>query len=127
MRYLTITEIIAIHDIILEQTGGIEGIRDENVLLSMVERPKQSFGGSETYKTKWDKAAAYLEGIALFHPFVDGNKRTALTTAFVSLREYTKDTPKLPIELTETFMVEVATHNKHSIETISDWLEKHSN
>src|SRR2546421_11104475 len=86
MRYLTAEEILAIHDRLIEQIGGSLGVREENLLRSIAERPKASFGGVEQFPTVFLKAAAYLEAVATYHVFVDGNKRTAAMVAEVFLR-----------------------------------------
>ena len=76
MRYVTIDEVLTIHRQILEQSGGLAGIRDLGSLKSAVAQPKMTFGGEELYPTVIDKAAALGFSIVMNHPFVDGNKRT---------------------------------------------------
>jgi len=90
MRYLTGDEILVIHSEIIEETGGTHGIRDVNLFLSLLERPKMGFGGKPLYSDVFQKAAAYLESLAKFHVFIDGNKRTAFAAAsrFLFLNEY---------------------------------------
>src|SRR5687768_8753960 len=60
--------------------------RDENLLLSAVLTPQSSFGGVSPYSDLIEVAAAYLFYICRNHPFLDGNKRTALASAIVFLR-----------------------------------------
>jgi len=81
--------IIAIHSEQLSEHGGIPGIRDENLLDSALARPQQK----AAYDDDADLAAlaaAYGYGIARNHPFLDGNKRTALvaTELFLALNGY---------------------------------------
>ena len=78
MKYLGADEILLIHSIIIDETSGSHGVRDRGALLSVVESPKQSFGGKEIYSTIFEKAAVYARGIIMNHPFIDGNKRVAL-------------------------------------------------
>lgn len=125
MRYLTVEEILAIHDLIIEETGGSLGVRDEHLLRSLAERPKASFGGLEQFPTLFLKAAAYLEAIATYHVFVDGNKRTALTIAQVFLKANGHVITILPLEETEEFILAAAQRQK-SLENIAAWLEKNS-
>ena len=73
MKYLTPQEIIVVHAQVVDETGGLHGIRDMGLLLSLIERPKTSFGGSESYRGVFTKAAVYLESLATYHVFVDGN------------------------------------------------------
>lgn len=124
MRYLTAVEILAIHDRVVEETGGSLGVREEHLLLSLAERPKSSFAGVEKFQTIFTKAASYLEAIAMYHVFVDGNKRTAITVAGVFLRA-NRYQASLPIDESEQFILRVVTE-KLSIEEIAAWLEKNS-
>lgn len=79
--YLTRDDVAAIHDRITSAP-----IRDENLLLSAVDKPWASYMGVEVYPNLEDKAAALLIGLSRNHPFVDGNKRTAIGAANVFLR-----------------------------------------
>lgn len=81
MQYLDHEEILAIHYGQIEQWGGSHGIRDLNGLLSAIDQPKASFGGEKLYPAIFDKAAVLMRSIILNHPFIDGNKRTALVAA----------------------------------------------
>ncbi|OGG49235.1 hypothetical protein A2704_03735 [Candidatus Kaiserbacteria bacterium RIFCSPHIGHO2_01_FULL_54_36b] len=125
MRYLTAAEIVAIHDKVIEETGkGLPGVRDEHLLKSLAERPRASFGGTEQYKTIFEKAAALLEAIATYHVFLDCNKRTAVgaTTVFLNVNGYDI---KLPIDESEEFILAVAQKQKTILE-IAAWLEARS-
>jgi death-on-curing protein len=125
MRYLTAEEILAIHDRIVEQIGGSLGVRDENLLHSLAERPKASFGGTEQFPTLFLKAATYLEAIATYHVFVDGNKRTAIAATGVFLRANGYEIVSLSTEEAEEFILEAAQRQK-TLEEIATWLEKNS-
>ena len=87
--------VIAVHQILLAEQGGLTGIRDEYLLDSALSRPQQRF----TYGGKlsiFDLAASYSYGLAQNHPFMDGNKRVALTVAaiFLGLNGYSLDAPE---------------------------------
>jgi death-on-curing protein len=71
--------ILAMHAEQLRLHGGAAGVRDEGMLETALNRPlqKQAYGEPDLCEL----AAAYLFGIAKNHPFVDGNKRTALAAA----------------------------------------------
>jgi death-on-curing protein len=65
--------------------GGTYGVRDINLLSSAIYMPQASFDGKYLHKTIPEMAAAYTYHLCQNHPFVDGNKRTALTAALVFL------------------------------------------
>lgn len=75
----------AIHLDQLHQHGGRFGVRDENLLESVLARPRQRWA-YEPDADLFDLAAAYGFGIARNHPFIDGNKRTAFMALFAFLR-----------------------------------------
>jgi death-on-curing protein len=76
MRYLTLSEIIELHRLITETSGGATGIRDLGALESAIAQPKATFDMIDLYPSLADKAAALCLSIVQNHPFVDGNKRT---------------------------------------------------
>lgn len=84
--YITVDQAIKVHDGLIKQHGGLQGIRDIGLLTSAMEMPKSAFDGHQMYPTLFDKAAAYLFYIAKNHPFFDGNKRTAAFVALLFLR-----------------------------------------
>jgi death-on-curing protein len=69
-------EVIAIHQVLIDEFGGATGIRDQSLLEAALFRPTQTFDRKELYPTPIEKAAAVLESVVVNHPFVDGNKRT---------------------------------------------------
>ena len=76
MRYLTFPEVISLHHQVMEQSGGMAGIRDLPGLRSALAQPQMTFGGQDLYPTLAEKAAALGFFLVGNHPFVDGNKRT---------------------------------------------------
>ena len=78
-------EALAFHAQQIALFGGSDGIRDRGLLDSALARPKNLFAYAERVLTIADLAAAYAVGISSNHPFVDGNKRTAMGVAFVFL------------------------------------------
>ncbi|MCH8111356.1 MAG: type II toxin-antitoxin system death-on-curing family toxin [Proteobacteria bacterium] len=75
---------LAMHETLIREYGGSGGVRDEGLLESALARPQnQAAYGDPTLA---EMAAAYAFGIARNHPFVDGNKRTALMAAYAFLR-----------------------------------------
>ncbi len=77
MRYLSLGEIVDLHQALLAQTGGATGIRDLGMLESALAQPRATFGGADLHPTLIQKAAALAFSLTLNHPFVDGNKRVA--------------------------------------------------
>lgn len=76
--HLTIEIVRAIHAEAPRQFGGLEGVRDENLLASAVLTPQSTFGGKSPYADIMEIAGAYLFYLCRNHPFLDGNKRTAM-------------------------------------------------
>jgi death-on-curing protein len=70
-----------LHARLIQRTGGSGGVREIGLLESAVARPRAMFDQTELYPDLWIKAAALLHSLIKNHPFVDGNKRTALTAA----------------------------------------------
>jgi death-on-curing protein len=77
MIYLTLEEVIDLHDGIILASGGSPGIRDYGLIDSALAQPKAAFGGQEFYPTLPEKAAALGYSLAMNHAFLDGNKRIA--------------------------------------------------
>ncbi len=71
----------AIHQRQIAKHGGSSGVRDKSLLISALARPQNLLAYSEQVPDLATLAASYAYGIARNHPFVDGNKRTALVTA----------------------------------------------
>jgi len=73
--YLSLAQVIRLHQRIISETGGSNGLRDLGLLESAVAQPQQSFGGEDLHPTLAGKAAALGFSLIKNHPFVDGNKR----------------------------------------------------
>lgn len=99
MRYLTVAELIAIHEMILAQTGGSPGIRDHGTLQSAAAQPMMTWSGQDLYPSLEEKAAALCYSLVCNHPFVDGNKRIshAAMEIFLQLKA-AKFTPPLTMQ-----------------------------
>ena len=75
MRYLTLTEVLALHQRVISQSGGADGVRELGGVESAVAQPQMAFGGKDLYPDIESKAAAICFSLVMNHPFVDGNKR----------------------------------------------------
>ncbi len=87
--FLDIEDVLLLHQDQISAYGGDAAIRDEALLASAVAAPQATFCGSFLNQTIHEQAAAYLIGLCKNHPFIDGNKRTALATmlAFLALND----------------------------------------
>lgn len=83
--FLTLAEVIEIHSDQITRYGGPHGVRDMNLLSSAIAMPQASIHGEFLHSSIFKMAAAYVFHISQNHPFVDGNKRTALASALVFL------------------------------------------
>jgi death on curing protein len=77
-RFVTLEEALAWHELTISRYGGSLGIRDMGLLESAIAQARAGFGGEFSHSFPFEMAAAYAFHIAKNHPFVDGNKRTAL-------------------------------------------------
>ncbi|MCK5058668.1 MAG: type II toxin-antitoxin system death-on-curing family toxin [Candidatus Aminicenantes bacterium] len=75
MHYLTLPEVLVLHDRIITTSGGSPGIRDLAAFESALAQPRATFDGIELYPDIIAKAAALGFLLVANHPFVDGNKR----------------------------------------------------
>ena len=79
--YLTTSEVLVMHSLLIRQFGGSDGVRDVGLLEAALFRPQTGY-----YSDIIEEAAALLESLAVNHPFVDGNKRVAFAVTDVFLR-----------------------------------------
>lgn len=84
-EFLTLDEVLGIHADQVRTYGGATGLRDLDRLRSAIAMPETTFDGEYLHPSIFEMAAAYLFHLARNHPFVDGNKRTALMCALVFL------------------------------------------
>ena len=85
INFLTLAEVIEIHENQIRHYGGYGGIRDINLLSSAAAMPQASFSKRLLHSDILEMAAAYAFHICQNHPFIDGNKRAALASALVFL------------------------------------------
>ena len=83
--FLTLAEVLEFHTRQIEEFGGTEGVRDRALLQSALAQPEAGFGGHWLHEDIFEMAAAYAFHICKNHPFLDGNKRTALDAALIFL------------------------------------------
>jgi len=83
--FLTLDEVLSLHEEQLRLFGGSSGIRQIDLLQSAMGNVEATFGESFLHETVFEMAAAYLYGICRNHPFVDGNKRAAVAASLTFL------------------------------------------
>jgi death-on-curing protein len=121
---LSIEAVLFIHELIISDAGGKQGIRDFALLHSALERCKATFGGEDLYESVLDKAAALWHSLTMNHAFLDGNKRTAfaITTRFLNLNGYTVEASQDGIV---RFCISVD-NDGLKLKEIVAWLEGHT-
>jgi death-on-curing protein len=120
----SVEDVVLLHTIAIGEFGGSEVVRDIESLRAAVARPWGSSFGREHFSTPFDKAAALVESIIRRHPFVDGNKRTAMYAAAYLLETLGHELETEQQEL-EDFAVAIA-EGTIEPEGIALWFEKHT-
>jgi death on curing protein len=124
IRYLSIAEVMELHRLVLEQSGGAEGVHDFAALDSAVTQPQMAFGGQDLYPELADKAGALAFSLICNHPFLDGNKRVghAAMEAFLLLNGQELDAP---VEEQEQIILRVAAGTMEREEFVA-WVKAHT-
>lgn len=121
---LTLEQLLELHALVIQETGGSHGLRDLGRLEAALATQTQAVFGQELYDSLEDKAAALIRGIVADHPFVDGNKRTAMLTGltFLSVNGLVFRAKKGELE---DFAVRVAVEHL-DVPAVAAWLQAHS-
>jgi death on curing protein len=117
-------EVLALHDRLVQSTGGSHGVRDLGALVSMLGRP---FGGTERadfYPSVEEKAAALCHGLVREHPFADANHRTGVAAAALFLERNGRRFAARPAEIV-AFARGVAGEH-HRIDEMAEWFQTHT-
>jgi len=85
-KFLTLDEVLAVHHDQISSFGGSYGVRDRGLLESALAQPRATFAGELLHPKIHQQATAYLYHLAMNHPFIDGNKRTAFAATDIFLR-----------------------------------------
>lgn len=121
---ISLTEVKEIHQILIVEFGGANGIRDVGLLNSALKRPLQTFDNKELYPSPIEKAASLIESILINHPFIDGNKRTGYVLMRLTLLKYNYDINATKEEK-YSFVIDIAS-GKLKFDTIVSWLSLHT-
>ncbi len=124
MRYLSLGEIVYLHQALLDQTGGATGIRDLGGLESALAQPRATFDDVDLHPTIVQKAAALGFSLTLNHPFVDGNKRVAHAAMEVFLLLNGRELVGT-VDEQERLMLDLA-DGQITREELTAWLEQHT-
>ena len=118
-KYLSIDEVIVIHDYLINEFGGSKGLRNRKSLDSALMRPQSGY-----YKNIFEEAAALMESLAMNHPFIDGNKRVAFfaTDVFLRLNNYFID---CDTESAYNFFIKLFNSNNFNFNRLLPWLKTH--
>ena len=124
IAHLTVASVKAIHTEVLKAHGGTTGIRDEALLESAINAPQATMMGRALISDPIEIAAAYLFYLCQNHPFVDGNKRTALASCLVFLETNSLlPKKKLPVDRWESFVLEIASSKLDRIQAATHFRE----
>lgn len=123
MITLTVSEILRLHQKLLDATGGLSGTRDLGLLESAVYSANQVFGEEEAYPTVEQRAARLAYAITQNHPFVDGNKRIGMLVMLMTLR-----LNHVQIQYTQAELIQLGlsvADNSYRYEDILAWIINH--
>jgi len=123
MIILTVEEIMSIHKKLITRTGGVDGLRDRRLLESAVLNCYQTFGGEDLYPGVIGKATRLAFGICANHPFIDGNKRTAVTSMLVVLR-----LNNIAVSFSQAELIALGlgiADGSFNYEAVADWIRSH--
>lgn len=117
--FLTMADVLAMHEDQIERYGGTPGIRDPGLLEAALFRPQTGY-----YADLIEEAAALWESLAQNHPFLDGNKRTAFaaTYTFLAINGLRL---RADAEETYAFISDLYANDRFSWDALVPWLRKH--
>ncbi len=116
--YLSLEEVISIHQRLVDRFGGLAGIRDTGLLESALYRPQTGY-----YADLAEMAAALFESLLMNHPFVDGNKRAEFfaTDVFLRLNGW-----KLRVDADEAhrFLIDLLEKGECDLKRLTPWIRR---
>lgn len=124
MKQLTEAQINKMHDLLLRETGGLEGLRNQSLLDSAMNAPFQTFGGDDLFQSLQEKAARLGYYMIQNHPFTDGNKRIGILAMLTFL-----ELNGIYVDSTDAELIQIGfslANNTMSIEQLVQWLIEHT-
>ena len=123
MIFFEYEQVVKIHRSLIEKTGGMDGIRDAQLLDSALKTPFQTFGGNNLYPDILDKASQLCCSLIENHPFIDGNKRIGVHLMLLFLKLNNIEVNYSQQELVD-FGLDIAS-GKMSKNDIKEWIIEH--
>ena len=120
IHYPTVDEVLIAHDRLIAQFGGAGGLRDRGALEAALARPRSGY-----YADVIEEAAALMESLSQNHPFVDGNKRIAISVAAAFLR-INKFRLQFDDLTAYAFLIELYETNDFRFDRLAEWLRQHA-
>ena len=102
IAFLTLDDVLALHDELIQRYGGTPGLRDAGLLEAALAMPRAGFGGQYFHEFPHEMGAAYLFHLVRNHAFIDGNKRVALACAILFFK-----INRVPYSITEEEAIEL--------------------
>ena len=118
--YPSLPDVLATHARLIVLFGGAQGVRDRGALEAALGRPQSGY-----YRDVIEQAAALLESLSQNHPFVDGNKRTAITVTagFLRINGFHLNFDDLDAY---QFLMQLYENNQFRLERLEPWLRQHA-
>ena len=123
MIFFEYEQVVKIYRSLIEKTGGMDGIRDAQLLDSALKTPFQTFGGNNLYPNILDKASQLCYSLIENHPFIDGNKRIGVHLMLLFLKLNNIEVNYSQQELVD-FGLDIAS-GKMSKNDIKGWIIEH--
>jgi death-on-curing protein len=123
MIWITKEQVLFLHSELIKATGGLDGLRDDNLLQSALLSPMQTYDGVELFPTLIDKAVRLACGLTQNHPFIDGNKRIGAHAMLVILTLNGVSLSYTQQELSDVFLQ--LAQDSISYEGLRDWVYSH--
>ena len=123
MIWLSKNQVIYLHSELIKATGGLDGLRDDNLLQSALLSPMQTYNSVELFPSLIDKAVRLACGLTQNHPFIDGNKRIGAHTMLVTLKLNGISLSYTQQELSSVFL-ELAS-GEIAYEKLKVWVQSH--
>lgn len=117
IQYLSLEEVLVLHENLIAEFGGHHGVRDPGALESALMRPQLGY-----YDTIQQQAAALIESLANNHPFIDGNKRVAffVTDTFLRMNGFFLDCDS---QKTYDYWIELFENHQFHFEQLLVWID----
>ncbi|MBQ5998644.1 MAG: type II toxin-antitoxin system death-on-curing family toxin [Treponema sp.] len=123
MIFFESEQVIKLHSSLIAKTGGMDGVRNENLLDSALKSPFQTFDGNELYSDIYDKASKLCYSLVENHPFADGNKRIGVHLILLFLKLNNENIEYSQAELID-FGLNIASGKMNKAD-IKAWLLNH--